>query len=140
MAVTLTFTNRASGGIGTGSVSMSATAEGHDQREVLLPPGTTNKEVDLDFPYASLKAAHITCDDLDDNVTITLRTNSTGAPGDTKTFVTPGSIQYMVDSNGANFNGAAAPFTADVTRIYASNPSTTQTGSLRIEVLFDPTP
>jgi nitrogen regulatory protein PII len=140
MATTLTYTSRGSGGDGTGSVSMSVAAEGYNQRQVLLPPGTTNKEIDLDFVYTALKACFITCDDLDDNVTITLRTNSTGAPGDTKTFITPGAIVYMVDANGASLNGASAPFTADVTRIYASNPSTTQTGNLRVEVLFDATP
>jgi hypothetical protein len=47
---------------------------------VLLPPGTTNKEIDLDFVYTALKSFFITCAGLDDNVTITLRTNSTGAP------------------------------------------------------------
>jgi hypothetical protein len=140
MAITLASTHRTSGGTGTTSSSMSTSAEGYDLREMLLPPATTNKEVDVDFPFASLLEFHATVDDLDDNVTITLRTNSTGAPGDTKTFKTPGAIHYKIDANGANFNSAAAPFTADVTRIYASNPSTTQTGRLRLEWLYDPTP
>lgn len=140
MSTTLTYSMRGSGGDGTGSVTMSATAEGYNQREVLLPPGTTDKEIDLDFAYTDLKGCFITCTGLDDDTTITIKTNSTGAPGDTKTFKTPGSIVYMVDANGASLNGAAAPFSADVTRVYASNPSTTQTGTLRIEILFDATP
>jgi hypothetical protein len=73
-------------------------------------------------------------------VTITLRTNSTGAPGDTLTFITPGAIHYAVDANGASPNGLINPFSVAVTRIYASNPSTTQTGNLRLALQSDPTP
>jgi hypothetical protein len=140
MAVTKTFTARESGGIGTGTASVSVSTEGADDRQVLLPPGTVNKEIDLDLVYTALRSCFIACNDLDDGVTITLRTNSTGAPGDTLTFITPGAIVYAIDSNGANLTGKSAPFTVDVVRVYASNPSTTQTGNLRIAVQTDPTP
>jgi hypothetical protein len=141
MAITKTHSSAERGGIGAGAASVSISTEGADDRQVLLPPGTVNKEIDLDFVHTALQSFYASCGTtLDDGVTITLRTNSTGAPGDTLTFITPGAIHYAVDANGASPNGLENPFSVAVTRIYASNPSTTQTGSLRLAVQTDPTP
>jgi hypothetical protein len=140
MAITKTHSSSERGGIGAGAASISIASEGADDRQVLLPPGTVNKEIDLDFVYTALKSFFVNCTGLDDGVTITLLTNSTGSPGDTLTFITPGAIHYAVDANGASPNGKSNPFSVSVTRIYASNPSTTQTGSLRLAVQTDPTP
>jgi hypothetical protein len=140
MSVTKNHTTTETGGIGRGSGSVSINTEGEDFREVLLPPGTVDKEIDLDFVYTALKSFFAGVTGLDAGVTITLKTNSTSSPGDTKTFITPGTIHYAVDANGASLNGLPNPFTVTVTRIYASNPSTTQTGTLRISIQTDPTP
>jgi hypothetical protein len=141
MAVTKVFTTRESGGIGTGSVTLSVATEGEDFREVLLPPGTVDKEIDLDVASTgALKSFMATCSGLDDGVTITIKTNSSSSPVDTLTFITPGAIVYAVDANGANLNGKSNPISAAVTRLFASNPSTTQTGTLRVSIQQDPTP
>jgi hypothetical protein len=141
MSVTKNHTTTETGGIGRGSASVSINTEGEDFREVLLPPGTVDKEVDLDIASAAaLKSFIATISGLDDGITITLKTNSSSSPVDTLTFITPGAIHYAVDANGANLNGRANPLSAAMNRIYASNPSTTQTGTLRIAIQQDPTP
>jgi hypothetical protein len=140
MAITKTHSSAERGGIGAGAASISIASEGADDRQVLLPPGTVNKEIDLDVVNTAVRSFFANCTGLDDGVTITLRTNSTGAPGDTLTFITPGAIHYAVDANGASPNGLTNPFSVAVTRIYASNPSTTQTGNLRLALQSDPTP
>jgi hypothetical protein len=80
MAITKTHSSAERGGIGAGAASVSIASEGADDRQVLLPPGTLDKEIDLDFVYTALKSFFMNCTGLDDGVTITLRTNSTGAP------------------------------------------------------------
>ena len=138
MAQTRTYQVTERGGSTPGSLTMSVSAEGADVREVSVPPATTNKEIDLDFPYASLKGLLMSATGVADNTTITVKTNSTGAPGDTITFKTPGGVFYATDANGAAIG--TNPFSADVTRLYVSNPDTTNTAAFRASLLFDPTP
>lgn len=140
MAQTRTFQITERGGSTAGSVTISVSAEGADQREVNLPPATTDKEVDIDFVYTRLKSLMMRATGVPDGTTITIKTNSSGAPDDTLTFITPGSISYAVDANGANLTGAANPITADVTRVYLSNPDTSNTAAFWLSALYDPTP
>ena len=114
------------------------TAEGSDVREVTIPPSTTDKEIDLDFVYSRLKGVLVKATGVAAGTTITIKTNSTGAPGDTVTFVTPGCKFYAIDSDSGVFG--ENPFTADVTRLYVSNPSTDDSAAFRISALYDPTP
>lgn len=141
MALAKTHTTSERGGVGTGTATVSVSTDGETQREVLLPPGTVDKEIDGDFVYTALKSWFSGVTGLDDGVTITIKTNSASvAIGDTLTFMTPGSIHYAVDTNGANLNGKTAPFTVSVTRFFASNPSTTQSATLRLSWQIDSTP
>jgi hypothetical protein len=141
MSVTKNHTTTETGGIGRGSGSVSVNTEGEDFREVLLPPGTVDKEIDLDVASAAaLKSFFAGATGIDAGVTITIKTNSSSSPVDTLTFITPGTIHYAVDANGANLNGRTNPISAAMTRCFASNPSTTQTATLRIAIQQDPTP
>lgn len=138
MASTITYQVSQRGGQTPGSLTLTVATEGEDYREVALPPGVTNKEIDLDFVHTALKSCLISCSGVPDNTTVTILTNSTGAPGDTLTFKAPAGLFYATDANGAAIG--SNPFTADVTRLYAQHDNGSATGTLRIEIQTDPTP
>jgi hypothetical protein len=93
-----------------------------------IAAGATNVEIDITFPFASIQAlAIVSSQDL------TLKTNSTSTPGDTISIKGGVGIVWGKDFHEAN------PFTADVTKLFATN-ATTNKSTLKIRVLFDATP
>lgn len=139
MAVSRTYQVTERGGSDSGSLTLSVSAEGEDVIEMLLPPSTTDKEADVTFDESTIKGLHVSCTGVPDNTTITIKTNSTGAPADTITFKTPGGLFYATDANGASIGNN--PFASGTkTKLYVSNPSTTNTGTFRFAIVRDPTP
>lgn len=142
MAQTRTYQVTERGGSTNGTITLSVSAEESIVSEVSVPPATVDKQINIAFAYAAVKAVHVSATGPADGTTITINTNSAGTPGaagDALTFVLPGGIFYATDAN----NGAvgANPFTVDVaSRIYVSNPSTTTAAAFRISLLVDPTP
>ena len=90
---------------------------------------TTTQEVSLAFLFAKVKSfcAYV------EGGSLTLKTNSSGAPDDT--LVLPVGLTVW------NANDAAAcPFTTDVTKFFLVNASGTATPTAKIRVLLDVTP
>jgi len=91
--------------------SLPATGEQEINFDFVLAASTTNQQRPLAFKIALLQSIFISSDQ-----NITLKTNSTSAPSDTKN-ITAGD-PYLA-------TGISAPFSADVTTAYFTNPGTT---------------
>ena len=86
----------------------------------------TNVLYNIAFPQASVKSLILLSD-----VAATIKTNSSGSPADTIALAAGKPIVWDAASP------YACPFTADVTKFYVTN---TAAGTLKVYVLFDPTP
>lgn len=133
MAYTHTFTITGTGGR-TVRATPSISVDAEDPRQISIPPSTSNHFVNMDFPFASLKTWVAVPTGIADDLNVTIKTNSSGAPDDTITIKTPGASVYMADYVGTN------PFSADVSALYVTNPSTTATLVLDILAGQDATP
>lgn len=133
MAYTHTLTITAAGGR-TVRATPSISVDAEDPRQISIPPSTSNYAVDMDFLHTSLKTFVAVPSGIADDLDVTIKTNSSGAPTDTLTVRTPGAIVYMDDYVGTN------PFSAAVTHLYVTNPSTVATLTLDLLVGQDSTP
>jgi len=86
----------------------------------------TDALVNVAFPYATIKAIALQCD-----IAATLKTNSSSAPSQTISLTAGVPNMWIYTGPGSN------PITVDVTKIYVT---TAAAGTLKIRVLYDPTP
>jgi hypothetical protein len=86
----------------------------------------TDALINVAFPYATIKAIALSCD-----VAVTLETNSSSSPSQTIALVANVPNMWIYGGPGSN------PITVDVTKIYATAAAA---GTLKIRVLYDPTP
>lgn len=93
-----------------------------------IPDATTNKEVDVAFALAKLKAIYLYA-----SQDVTVKTNSTGSPDDTISLVAEKPLVWYTGGSFAN------PFTADVTKLYITNASGSD-ATVRLRALVDVTP
>jgi hypothetical protein len=133
MAYTHTYTLTGAGGR-TVRATPSISVDADDYRQISVPPSTSNHYVDVDFLHTALKTWFAVPSGIADDLDVTIKTNSSGAPDDTITIRTPGASLYMDDYVGTN------PFSAAVTALYVTNPSTTATLTLDILYGHDSTP
>lgn len=126
MAVSHTLTFTHSDGSASFQKSVTRSNEAGDKIDVSIA-ADTNKEISIAFPTAALDFIYIYCDKA-----ITLKTNSTSAPDDTISLAAGVPLVWMKTS------GIACPFTAAVTKIYATGTGSAQVLSFRI--LRDATP
>lgn len=89
---------------------------------------TTNEEIDI-----ALTLANIKCMLLYSDQTVILKTNSTGAPGDTITLTAKKAVVWNTDSLYAK------PFTSAVTKVFVTN-SNTSAANLKFRFLLDQVP
>ena len=112
------------------STTESVSGDGETAYDGVIPTsGTPNVEIDVAFAFANVKSLV-----LYSSQAMTLKTNSSGAPDDTIVIPAGGAIVWNTN------DVAACPFTANVTKIYATNGSASVTATLRIRVLLDVTP
>lgn len=110
---------------GAVSVAISASGEAEINADVVIPIGT-DTAVALAFPYANIKAVILLAD-----VAVTLETNSSSAA--TQTFSLLANVPKLWITGGDGSN----PFTANVTTCFAT---AVAAGTLKVRVLYDPTP
>jgi hypothetical protein len=103
------------------------TTDGGSVFDGSLDVDATNVEIDIAFAYANLKSVCIIA-----SRPTTLKTNSSSMPDDTITLAANQVLKWTVNSGTAN------PFTADVTKVYATKAGAA--GTLYIDVLVDVTP
>ena len=86
----------------------------------------TDVQRSVAFPYANIKAIALYCD-----VAVTIETNSPSSPSQTITLAAGVPNLWIYGGPGTN------PITANVTTIYLTAAAA---GTLKIRVLYDPTP
>ncbi len=133
MAITHTYTITGNGVRAT----IPITAESEIDIETVVNPEQINKEIDCDFVFSRLRSMLVAVSGLDDDETVLLEANTDAGGGGAWTITAPGGLIFL---GAANNPWAANPFTADVTRLYATNNSTDNIATLRITGLYDPTP
>lgn len=76
----------------------------------VIPAGSTNLEIDVAFPHATIQSLIMTSDQ-----DLTVNVNSTTTPTPALTLKKTAPIVYATDFSYSN------PFTADVTKFYVTN-------------------
>lgn len=108
--------------------TLADTGDAEDNREAVIAT-STEQQVDIAMVRARLKHLFILSDQ-----DVTIRTNSTGSPGDTLNVLNGFPVSYSSSAGQTN------PFnSADVTTIYIQNAGATN-ATVRIRVLKDSTP
>lgn len=111
-------------------ISESTTATYTDSTEIniteTIPISTTNQPITIAFPHAAMVALNISA-----NTPLTIKTNSTGSPGNTLSVGASLPLIWTADMNGTN------PITVDVTELFVSNASATVAATLIINVLLN---
>lgn len=117
-------------GSGTATVSGTVTksAEGEDNRSLVVAALASNLQVDCAFDTARLVMAYLLS-----TKEVTLKTNSTSVPDDTLVLKAGVPLVWTNDDAGSN------PFTVDVTTLYLSNAGAVDS-QVDIRLLLDPTP
>ena len=98
-----------------------------------VAPATTDKACDAAFPYADIKAINISS-----SGACTIETNSATVPDDTVTL-TSTVLAKVWTHDGKAGNLSANPLTANVTKLYITNPSPTATITVKVRVAYDGT-
>ena len=98
-----------------------------------VAPSTTDYACDAAFPYALIKAVNISS-----SGACTIETNSGSAADDT-VALTSTVLAKIWTHDGKAGNLDANPFTANVTKLYITNPSPTATITVKIRVAYDGT-
>lgn len=92
-----------------------------------IAANTTNHEVDLVFTHAAMLSINIYA-----TSAVTIKSNSTSAPDNTVTMAAGQQIIWNANESGTN------PFvTADVTKLYFTNASSTVAATVKIRVLLN---
>jgi hypothetical protein len=100
--------------------------------DISVPASTTNAEHDIVFTFASVLAC-----DLYASGALTVKTNSTSAPDDTFTLA---ALQAKTYASGTGGSGSAVGtnlFTANVTKFYVTNASSTTAATLKFRALLN---
>jgi hypothetical protein len=90
-----------------------------------IAPSTTNHELDIEFLHTEVWSIVLFA-----SGALTIKTNSTTTPGDTITLSAGQALIWAHDYVADN------PFTADVTKLYVTNASTTVTSTFKLEALL----
>ncbi len=114
--------------VGDVVIERSVTSDAYDQRDVSLTAGQTDKEVDLDFTYSSLKGLAIECQGA-----LTIKTNAADATGGQTINVPAGGMTWLYGDVYTN------PISANVTRMFL-NDASNAVNAVKIRVLRDATP
>jgi len=91
---------------------------------IVIPANTTNQAVPITFPFANIQACV-----LDSSQNLTVLTNSTTTPGNTINLKGTKALDWGTDYV------AAKPFSADVTVMYVSNATATDS-TFNVRVLY----
>lgn len=130
--VTHTFEIRHSDGSSSKTARVEANGDMEANVSVAVAHSTTNKEIDIPIDKDGLKGVFI----LAEGGALTVKTNSSSAPDDTITL-TDGVPLMWTNEFATNI---PVPFTADVTKIYVTNGSSTADAVLTIKTVLDVTP
>lgn len=125
MSYTYTLLQQVDTPAGSLSQSISATGEADIEMEVAIP-AATDTQVDLQVPYANIKALYWLAD-----VAMTVETNSGSAADQTISLAAGVPLVWITGGIGSN------PITDNITALYVTAASA---GTLKIRVLYDPTP
>lgn len=113
-----------------GAVNLSArqTVSGDSEQayDIPLTASQENAEVDMDFIAANLKSIYILSDQ-----NLTVKTNDSSSPDDTITVAANTPFAWNTVQAADN------PFTADVSKVYLTNESSTSAARVQIEILYD---
>ena len=116
-------------GSATSTGIYTSSADGEDNRSFVVPAGTTDMQIDLDFVYTRLKMLYIKSDQ-----DLTLETNSTNAVGGDTIAVKEAGPYLWVSSDGTT-----NPLTTSVTTTYWTN-ATAEDAAVFMSVLYDSSP
>lgn len=105
----------------TGSVTVSCDTVWAG--DVTVAAGKTNQEYDIDLVASQMKVVFVKAV----GAALTVKTNSTSAPDNTLTLASGESIAW------ANGLESSNPFTANLTKIYVTNPGS-DSGTLNIRI------
>ncbi len=89
---------------------------------------TTNEEIDFAITYANVKCMLMYSDQ-----TVTVKSNSTGAPGDTFTLTAAKALVWNTDRH------ESCPITSNITKVYVTN-TNTSAANLKFRFLLDQVP
>jgi len=115
---------------GSGTVSLPTETITGDQEintEVVVPAGTTDMQVDIDFPHANIVAVVMKSDKA-----ITVETNATNASGGNTVTLAANKARFW--RSGVD-PVAAKPFTSNVTTMYLTNSGGTEASFVMYMVL-----
>lgn len=115
-----------------GTIASSAYDVTGDFREGVdetVGPSTTNTEFDINIDVSAIQSMALWCDH-----DVTLKTNSTAAPGNTITLKAGKMLAWDLNHSDAN------PLTSDVTKIFVTNGDTTNSAHVKFSFLVDATP
>lgn len=117
----------------TTATSFDYTADAQIETSPTIPVSSTAYEVDIAFPYATLKTLFL----YSKTQALTVKTNSSGSPDDTIALAAGVPVVYTYDGRvGTSTN----PLAHNVTKLYVVNASTTIAPDLQIHALYDATP
>ena len=111
----------------TGEYSTDALVE----YDIVVPANSTNYETEISFPYANIKAFHVS-----GTAAATIETNSGSAADDTISL-TSTVLAKVWTHDGKAGNLSANPLTADVTSIFITS---TAAQTIKLRVAYDATP
>ena len=111
------------------STTESVTGDGQVAYDGSIAASGTNIEIDIAFAFANVKSFVIYS-----SQAMTVKTNSSTVPDDTLAIAAGGQLVWNTN------DVAVCPFTADVTKLFVTNASSTTAATLRIRVLLDVTP
>jgi len=119
-----------SGSGSTLSGTTTRTGDGKEERRIAVGAGVANKEVDIDFTYASLTLVYLLSDE---DVTIYTNDVSGGSPANTIALTGGTPKVYLSSANYTNL------FSANVTKMHITNAGATD-ATVEICILRDSTP
>ena len=121
MSIKHTLTKSWAGPAGQISKPLAFTGDQELNFDFVLAASVTNQQRPLAFKISLLQSIFISSD-----MAITMKTNSTSTPGDTKNIAA--GDPYMA-------SGASSPFAVDVTTVYFTNPSSTTAANVQVRCL-----
>jgi hypothetical protein len=111
---------------------VSLTDDYTDDAEIVIDhataASTTNQEIDFAVTYANIQCMVMYSDQ-----TVLVKTNSTGAPGDTITLTAKKALIWNTDRH------ESCPITSNITKVYVTN-TNTSAANLAFRFLLDQVP
>jgi hypothetical protein len=116
----------------TGGASVQGTvatvADAEDNRDIVVPPATTDHPVALTLAFSLLKSLFILSDQ-----DVSFQTNNAAVPIDTLT------LKANVPFSWVSTSGVINPFTANITSLFLTNAGATA-ATVQIRIAVDSTP